>query len=38
MLFRIPEYHPSIRLRIHRSDAKIIYRALPEHGQIGVYM
>jgi hypothetical protein len=38
MLFRIPEYHPSLRLRIHRSDAKIIYRALPEHGQIGVYM
>lgn len=34
--FKVPEYHPSIKLRIHRSDAKIIYRALPEHGQIAV--
>ena len=32
--FRVPEYHPYIKLRIPRSDAKIIYRALPEHGQV----
>lgn len=35
--FRIPEYHPYIKLRIPRSDAKIIYRALPERGQVAVY-
>jgi len=35
--FRVPEYHPYIKLRIPRSDAKIIYRALPGKGQIAVY-
>lgn len=35
--FRIPEYHPFIKVRLPRADAKIIYRALPEHGQIAVY-
>lgn len=36
-LFRIPEYHPFIKMRLPRSDAKIIYRAIPEFGQIGIY-
>lgn len=36
--FRIPEYHPYIKVRLPRTDAKIIYRALPEHGQIAVYL
>jgi len=35
--FRLPDYQPYIKLRIPRSDAKIIYRALPEKGQIAVY-
>jgi hypothetical protein len=35
--FRVPEYQPYIKLRIPRSDAKIIYRALPGKGQIAVY-
>jgi hypothetical protein len=35
--FKIPEYHPYIKIRIPRADAKIIYRALPEHAQIAVY-
>jgi hypothetical protein len=35
--FRVPEYHPFIKVRIPRADAKIIYRALPEHGQVTVY-
>jgi hypothetical protein len=34
---KVPEYHPSIRLRLDKEDAKIIYRALPRHGQIAVY-
>lgn len=34
--FRVPDYQPYIKLRIPRSDAKIIYRALPEQGQIAV--
>jgi hypothetical protein len=35
--FKVPEYHPFIKLILPRTDAKIIYRALPEHGQIAVY-
>ncbi len=35
--FKIPQYHPFIKLIIPRSDAKIIYRALPKKGQIAVY-
>ncbi len=35
--FKVPEYHPAIRIRIPRADAKIIYRALPDKGQITVY-
>jgi hypothetical protein len=36
--FKIPEYYPYIKLRLPRNDAKIIYRALPVNGQIGVYL
>lgn len=35
--FKIPQYHPFIKLIIPRADAKIIYRALPKKGQIAVY-
>ena len=35
--FKIPEYYPTIRLRMKKADAKIIYRALPRHGQIAIY-
>ena len=35
--FKIPEYHPFIKIRLPRDDAKIIYRALPVNGQIGGY-
>ena len=35
--FRIPDYRPFIRLRLSRADAKRIYRALPYHGQVGLY-
>ncbi len=34
--FKVPEYQPYIKIRIPRSDAKIIYRALPEKGQIAL--
>jgi hypothetical protein len=37
-VFKVPEYHLFIKIRIPRSDAKIIYRALPKNGQIGVYI
>jgi hypothetical protein len=36
-VFKIPEYHLFIKIRIPRTDAKIIYRALPKNGQIGIY-
>jgi hypothetical protein len=35
--FRVPDYHPAIRVRMDRKDARIIYRALPRNGQIAVY-
>jgi len=34
---RVPEYHPFIRLRLPKADAKILYRAVPRRGQIAVY-
>ena len=36
-LFKVPEYHPFIKMRLPRADAKIIYRALPKYGQIAVF-
>jgi hypothetical protein len=36
-VFRVPEYHPAIRIRLPKADAKIIYRALPRKGQIALY-
>jgi len=35
--FKVPEYHPYIKIRVPRAEAKIIYRALPRNGQIGIY-
>jgi hypothetical protein len=35
-LFKVPEYHPYIKMRLPRADAKIIYRALPKNGQIAI--
>ncbi len=35
--FKVPEYHPAIKLRMKKDDARIIYRALPVHGQIALY-
>jgi hypothetical protein len=37
ILLKVPEYHPYIKIRMAKADAKIIYRALPKHGQISVY-
>lgn len=36
--FRVPEYHPFIRIRLQKTDAKILYRAVPRNGQIAVYL
>jgi hypothetical protein len=36
-VFKIPEYHLFIKIKIPRADVKIIYRALPKNGQIGVF-
>lgn len=35
--FKVPEYHPYIRIRLARADTKRIYRALPYNGQVGIY-
>lgn len=36
--FKVPEYHPYIKITLPRSDAKIIYRAVPKNGQVGIFM
>jgi hypothetical protein len=36
--FRVPDYHPYIKVKLPRADARIFYRALPEKGQIGIYL
>ena len=35
--FKVPEYQPFIKIKIPSADAKIIYRAIPKHGQIAIY-
>jgi hypothetical protein len=35
--FKVPDYHPYIKITLPRADAKIIYRALPKNGQIALY-
>ncbi|MDX9947724.1 MAG: hypothetical protein RBS38_10180 [Bacteroidales bacterium] len=36
-MLRVPEYHPFIKIRLPKADAKILYRAVPRKGQIAVY-
>ncbi len=36
-LFKVPEYHPFIKITLPRTDAKIIYRAIPKNGQIAIF-
>jgi|WetSurSiteA1Bulk_404760.scaffolds.fasta_scaffold01788_2 hypothetical protein len=36
--FKVPEYHPFIKIRLPKADAKILYRAIPRQGQIAVYI
>jgi hypothetical protein len=36
-LFKVPEYHPYLKLKLPRADAKIIYRAVPKNGQVAVF-
>jgi hypothetical protein len=38
LVFKVPEYQPFIKIKIPSADAKIIYRAIPKHGQIAVYL
>lgn len=37
-VFKVPEYHPYIKIKLSRSDARIIYRAIPKNGQIALYL
>ncbi|MCE5348108.1 MAG: hypothetical protein LLG13_17725 [Bacteroidales bacterium] len=37
LAFKVPEYQLFIKIKIPSADAKIIYRAIPKYGQIGVY-
>jgi hypothetical protein len=36
--FKVPDYHPFIKIKLPKADAKILYRAIPRQGQIAVYM
>lgn len=35
--FKVPEYQPFIRIELPKADARILYRAVPRHGQIAVF-
>jgi hypothetical protein len=37
IVFKAPEYHPFIKIRLPKTDSKIIYRAIPRYGQLAVY-
>jgi hypothetical protein len=37
-VLKVPDYHPFIRIKLPRADAKIIYRAIPKNGQISVFL
>lgn len=37
-VFKVPEYNPYVRIKLPRSDAKIIYRAIPKNGQISLFL
>jgi hypothetical protein len=34
---KVPEYYPFIKIKLSRTDAKIIYRSIPKNGQIAVF-
>lgn len=36
-VFKVPEYHPFIKMTLPGADAEIIYRAIPKYGQVGIY-
>jgi len=36
-LLKVPEYHPYVKMKLPRADAKIIYRAIPVNGQVCIY-
>ncbi len=38
VVFKVPEYHPFIKITLPKSEAKILYRAIPRKGQIAVYL
>jgi hypothetical protein len=38
MVLKVPEYHPYIKIRLPKDDARFIYRAIPKHGQIAVFL
>ena len=35
-VLKVPDYHPYIKMRLPRTDAKIIFRAIPKNGQVAV--
>lgn len=35
--FKVPDYHPFIKIRLPKADAKILYRSVPRNGQIAVF-
>jgi hypothetical protein len=36
--FKVPEYQLYIKIKVPSADAKIIYRAVPMYGQIGIHL
>jgi hypothetical protein len=37
-VLKVPDYHPFIKIKVPRADAKIMYRAIPKKGQIAIFL
>lgn len=37
IMFKVPEYHPYIKIGMAGTEVKILYRALPKHGQVALF-
>jgi hypothetical protein len=33
---KVPDYYPPVRIWMEKSDARIIYRAVPAYGQVAL--
>jgi hypothetical protein len=35
---KVPKYHPFIKIKLPKDEARFIFRAIPQHGQVAVFL